>query len=300
MTAMQTTQALRLHPIADGVSTLVFRNLPRLLTVDGLLQYLDELVPSAAYDFVLMPVDGQRHLNLCQCIVNFVTSEDAQQVATVLHSRLLTCAGVSKKCKVCIAAVQGLKLNLAVCALNLCFGDTEPEREMQMPLVFDLMRRPVDLGMAMRWACQGAVLHDAWLIHTRKLNDKGQPRHNVCHKDDLQSFRPGGENLGQFALESELVPLRSNSQMRRPTQNNCQVPAPNDQAEPSFPFAFAKNAIGMTRPNFVRHPQLPSTSPWCGSNIFGKMQSLHIGGDFGHSIGCCASRGQAALLTRTF
>lgn len=178
------------HMIADGVSTLVLRNLPRRLPVGDLLHYLDVMAPRAGYNFVLMPVDGQRQMNLCQCIVNFESPEAAKSVAKLLANCYIPYGDVRKRCKVFVAAVQGLELNLAVCALNLCFGEADNGRRMQMPLVFDSQRRPVDLGAAMRAACQGDTLKHAWLIHTKKQgasepwqNDFGNKASEPWHSD---------------------------------------------------------------------------------------------------------------------
>lgn len=243
-------QAAGEHVIPDGVSTLVFRNLPRRLSPNELLRFLDVLVPTATYNFVLMPVDGQRGVNLCQCIVNFVTPEAAQEVALALQNFYLPGGDVKKRCKVLVAALQGLELNLAVCALNLCFGEDCPERRMQMPLVFDSQRRPADLEAAMRKACQGEILKQAWLIHTSKHGKPSLRRHESPHEDSekatffehrslSQSMQRAGANDCSNPFNRSCTPQALSSwsyEVRQLAPDGAAIPFPAFRGKRSSPI----------------------------------------------------------------
>lgn len=147
-------------------TTISIRSFPRKMLVQQILQLLELVVPDAAYNFVLMPMHTRRaNTNLGQCIVNFVSSEAAMHCKTrfAADAYHLDPEGPSFRIAAVDSLVQGLRENLAVCAVNfhykLLLGGTE---NLQEPLVFDRHRTEVPWKDAFCSICSFVDFQKAW------------------------------------------------------------------------------------------------------------------------------------------
>eukprot|EP00931_Biecheleriopsis_adriatica_P000139 TRINITY_DN10014_c0_g3_i1.p1 TRINITY_DN10014_c0_g3~~TRINITY_DN10014_c0_g3_i1.p1 ORF type:complete len:332 (+),score=51.49 TRINITY_DN10014_c0_g3_i1:83-997(+) len=172
--------------LADNVTTLTLRCLSPHLTVQMLLQKLDDIAPGM-YDFVYLPTKKLRqHLNLGLAFINFVHHQAAKHAYAELLGMALSIKGDRKVPMVAAANVQGLAKNLEhYAASSGC-----DVKNSNPPLVFingvrvDLPDMFRALGVAMPAHCEQHLLgHRADALQDRGARQRHAPapmQPNTC------------------------------------------------------------------------------------------------------------------------
>jgi len=103
--------------IANGVTTLVVRNVPARYTKEKLMQ---EWPADGTYDFLYLPFSLKQKRTAGFAFVNFTTHEAAVDFYSVWHGKSLRDQGTAKRLSISVAEVQGLDENLRhVAASNI-------------------------------------------------------------------------------------------------------------------------------------------------------------------------------------
>eukprot|EP00931_Biecheleriopsis_adriatica_P018922 TRINITY_DN13060_c0_g2_i1.p1 TRINITY_DN13060_c0_g2~~TRINITY_DN13060_c0_g2_i1.p1 ORF type:complete len:332 (-),score=53.44 TRINITY_DN13060_c0_g2_i1:71-1066(-) len=99
--------------LQPGATTLLFRSLPKRVTMDLLLEQLDEVAP-CKYDLVYLPCNSAKSSNIAMAVINFVDHPSAKNAFEVFTDMANASRGEgSTSALVRQARVQGLSANLA-------------------------------------------------------------------------------------------------------------------------------------------------------------------------------------------
>jgi len=187
-------------PPDSSITTMLVRNLPRIYTLEHVLHEIEAVCPRGSFDFVYVPCDSRRHLNIRYAFVNFVQPEFATLFFHELSGRSWRFVQTAKVCRITPAYVQGLARNLAHCAVS-----TGIHENPHKPAVFFKGVRIPDLAVALeaftsqelldeareavqacnRWhgqasgqqaPCTGAARHS----RATPPGEPGQPCHSPC------------------------------------------------------------------------------------------------------------------------
>ncbi|CAK9045030.1 unnamed protein product [Durusdinium trenchii] len=95
--------------LEDGLTTIMLRRVPPEMTMASLLAFLDGFA-AGKYDFVYLPFDRRKEMNIALAFVNFVDPPSARMAFTLLVSGVFESMS---NVRVSAANVQGFSTNLA-------------------------------------------------------------------------------------------------------------------------------------------------------------------------------------------
>eukprot|EP00931_Biecheleriopsis_adriatica_P018066 TRINITY_DN12743_c0_g2_i1.p1 TRINITY_DN12743_c0_g2~~TRINITY_DN12743_c0_g2_i1.p1 ORF type:complete len:316 (+),score=52.68 TRINITY_DN12743_c0_g2_i1:122-1069(+) len=100
------------HDLAEGKTSVVLRALSPTVTMEGLLEKLDELA-KGKYDYVYLPYSSRQNVNISLGFINFVDHVTAKRVYRALSQDAMNMRPHASARVVCEAKVQGIAANLA-------------------------------------------------------------------------------------------------------------------------------------------------------------------------------------------
>lgn len=93
-------------------TTLMVRNVPNLYSQIDLIEELNELGFTGAFDFLYMPVDKASKASVGYAFVNFISPGWALRCETLVQGHKFTRHGKNKEASISVAHMQGLAANI--------------------------------------------------------------------------------------------------------------------------------------------------------------------------------------------
>jgi len=151
-------------PASDHkVLTWAVRSLPRRMTLLDFLAEVDSLCSAPAYNFVLLPWECRKMMNMGHAFISFVTSAHAQEFVNAFQKR--SPASKLSQCGIRCASVQGIAQNVASCAISLLCTQKSLEGDGSNDdclLILDSFRRRVSLPTALEEMCCEQMIRSLW------------------------------------------------------------------------------------------------------------------------------------------
>jgi len=88
-------------------TSVMIRNIPCGIKLDGAMQILDNFGLSGTYDFLYLPMNSTKKANLGYLFVNFISSVEATRCSKLLTGESVGSGLSIKRCEVSAAHIQG-------------------------------------------------------------------------------------------------------------------------------------------------------------------------------------------------